>query len=129
MSRFRNSRSTTHILPDTYVAFEGEDLVRALFINSKAFLQGDMNRSSVNLDLTFTGKGADTTLSIKRLAIGHADDTYGLTWGGQTYESQSGKVEGELSLNASQSATAYIVETEVVLFCRNMKIQHKLCPM
>ncbi|KAJ7603136.1 glycoside hydrolase family 79 protein [Mycena polygramma] len=98
-----------------YVAFEGGDLVRALFINSKVFLQGDMNRSSVHLDLAFTGKGADT-MTIKRLAIGHADDTSGLTWGGQTYESQSGKVEGELSLECKPVSDGVdIVETEVVL--------------
>ncbi|KAF7330407.1 Glycoside hydrolase family 79 protein [Mycena venus] len=98
-----------------YAAFEGGELVRAVFINSKAFLQGNTNRSSVHLDLVFTGKGPET-MTIKRLAIGHADDASGLTWGGQTYETESGKVQGKLSLQSKRVKEGVdISETEVVL--------------
>ncbi|KAJ7931346.1 glycoside hydrolase family 79 protein [Mycena leptocephala] len=98
-----------------YAAFEGGELVRALLINSKAFLQGDTNRTSVHLDLSFTGKGPNT-MTVKRLAIGHADDASGLTWGGQTYETETGKVGGKLSLEFKLVGDGVdIAETEVVL--------------
>ncbi|KAJ7178640.1 glycoside hydrolase family 79 protein [Mycena crocata] len=98
-----------------YAAFEGGSLVRALFINSQAFLQGDTNRSSVHLDLSFVGDGP-STMNVKRLAIGHADDASGLTWGGQTYETKSGRAEGKLSVETKLVAEGVdIAETEVVL--------------
>ncbi|KAJ6577249.1 glycoside hydrolase family 79 protein [Mycena capillaripes] len=98
-----------------YAAFEGGTLVRTLFINSKAFLQGDTERSSVHLDLVFAGKGPDNMI-VKRLAIGHADDASGLTWGGQTYETETGKVEGKLSLEYKTVGEGVdISETEAVL--------------
>ncbi|KAJ7903723.1 glycoside hydrolase family 79 protein [Mycena olivaceomarginata] len=98
-----------------YAAFEGSRLVRAVFINSKAFLQGQENRTSVHLDLAFTGKSPEA-MTIKRLAIRHADDASGLTWGGQTYETENGKVQGKLSLEVRNVTDGVDVsETEVVL--------------
>ncbi|KAJ7883049.1 glycoside hydrolase family 79 protein [Mycena olivaceomarginata] len=98
-----------------YAAFEGSRLVRAVFINSKAFLQGQENRTSVHLDLAFTGKSPEA-MTIKRLAIGHADDASGLTWGGQTYETENGKVQGKPSLEVRNVTDGVDVsETEVVL--------------
>ncbi|KAJ7032482.1 glycoside hydrolase family 79 protein [Mycena alexandri] len=98
-----------------YAAFEAGELVRAVFINSQAFLQGSTNRTSIHLDLEFTGKGP-STMTVKRLAIGFADDTSGVTWGGQTYETTNGLVEGKLKLEyAPISKGLDIAETEVVL--------------
>ncbi|KAJ6544845.1 glycoside hydrolase family 79 protein [Mycena vulgaris] len=117
----RNARISEIAINDTriagYAAFEGDDLVRAVFINSQAFLQGDTNRTSVHLDLAFSGKAPRKT-TVKRLAIAHADDAYGLTWGGQTYETENGKVAGKLQLETrSVDQGVDIAETEVVLLC------------
>ncbi|KAJ7475659.1 glycoside hydrolase family 79 protein [Mycena latifolia] len=102
-----------------YAAFEGNNLVRAVFINSQAFLRGDgttvQNRTSVHLDLTFTGK-SPKKMTIKRLAIGYADDASGLTWGGQTYETEDGRAGGTLQVETKLVDYGVdITETEVVL--------------
>ncbi|KAG6879675.1 hypothetical protein C0992_012973 [Termitomyces sp. T32_za158] len=54
-----------------YGFYQGTKLVRAVFINSRAFLSSTTgNRSSVHLDLSFTGNGAaPTKIRVKRLAI------------------------------------------------------------
>ncbi|KAJ7494595.1 glycoside hydrolase family 79 protein [Mycena galericulata] len=78
-----------------YAFYEGKALKRAVFINSLAFLEGQTNRTSVHLDLSFTGSGTQpTTFSVKRLIIGYADDVANLTWGGQTYETSDARVGG-----------------------------------
>ncbi|KAJ7773034.1 glycoside hydrolase family 79 protein [Mycena metata] len=99
-----------------YAAFEGGELVRAVFINLQAFLQGSTNRTSTHIDLSFTGSPGSSSMTIKRLAIGFADDTSGVTWGGQTYETTSGLVEGKLKLEYAPISKGFdIAETEVVL--------------
>lgn len=46
----------------------------------------------------------------------HADDTSGLTWGGQTYETSDAKVQGSLSVTqVAVSAGVDIQATEAVL--------------
>jgi hypothetical protein len=48
--------------------------------------------------------------------LSHADDASGLTWGGQTYETETGKVGGKLSLEFKLVGDGVdIAETEVVL--------------
>jgi len=55
-----------------YAFFEKDRLVRAVLINSAAFLSGQRTRASTHLTITFTGSGAaPTTITIKRLAIGY----------------------------------------------------------
>ncbi|ESK88247.1 glycoside hydrolase family 79 protein [Moniliophthora roreri MCA 2997] len=79
-----------------YAFYQENKLARAIFINSQAFLSSSTNRSQVHLDFTFTGT-TPSQMTVKRLAIGHADDTSGLLWGGQTYETADGHVAGTLS--------------------------------
>ncbi|EEB92806.1 hypothetical protein MPER_08633, partial [Moniliophthora perniciosa FA553] len=79
-----------------YAFYQDNKLARAVFINSQAFLSSSTNRSQVHLDFTFAGMGP-SQMTVKRLAIGHADDTSGLLWGGQTYETADGHVAGTLS--------------------------------
>ncbi|KAJ3724138.1 glycoside hydrolase family 79 protein [Lentinula guzmanii] len=78
---------------------EGQ-LSKALFINSEGFFTSSgTNRTSIHLDLDFTGTGqSPSRMTVKRLEIGHADDTSGLTWGGQTYETSDALVSGMLSV-------------------------------
>lgn len=78
-----------------YAFYEAGVLARAVFINLQAWLTGTSGaRPSVHLDLSVPGK---TRMTVKRLAITHADDASGLRWGGQTYETSDGRVSGTLS--------------------------------
>ncbi|KAJ7674165.1 glycoside hydrolase family 79 protein [Mycena rosella] len=99
-----------------YAAFENDRLVRAVFINSQAFFEvNNASRTSVHLDLAFSGT-RPRKMTIKRLAIGYADDVSGLTWGGQTYETVDGRVGGKLQLESNLVDYGVdIAETEVVL--------------
>ncbi|KAJ7726057.1 glycoside hydrolase family 79 protein [Mycena maculata] len=104
-----------------YAAFEDGELARALFINSEAFLRGDTNRSSIHLDLDFSDDSdAPSSMTIKRLNIGYADDVSDLTWGNQTYGTDDGKVDGTLAVGSAPVVDGVdISATEVVLleFC------------
>jgi hypothetical protein len=54
-----------------YAFYESGSLVRAVFINSQAYLTGDESRGSVHIDLKFGGSGSPPlNMSVKRLAIG-----------------------------------------------------------
>ncbi|KAG7092119.1 hypothetical protein E1B28_008493 [Marasmius oreades] len=76
-----------------YAFYESGVLKRAVFINLQAFLSGTSGaRPSVHLDFSVSGKAR---MTVKRLAIGHADDASGLKWGGQSYETGDGRVCGD----------------------------------
>ncbi|KAH7928288.1 glycoside hydrolase family 79 protein [Leucogyrophana mollusca] len=99
-----------------YALFEYGNLARAVFINTVAYLPGDATRTSTHIDLSFTGYGASTQMTIKRLNIGYANDTSGLTWGGQTYETSDARVSGqEVVETVPVSAGVDIQETEAIL--------------
>ncbi|KIK70061.1 glycoside hydrolase family 79 protein [Collybiopsis luxurians FD-317 M1] len=94
----------------------GGQLTKALFINSQGFFSTSTGtRPSVHLNLNIAGK-APSSMTVKRLVIGHADDQSGLTWGGQTYETPDAKVGGTLSVQTSNvSAGIDIPATQAVL--------------
>ncbi|PPQ71401.1 hypothetical protein CVT26_011116 [Gymnopilus dilepis] len=100
-----------------YAFYEGSKLARAVLINSQAFLStATTARASVHIDFSFSGSGAPKTMTIKRLAIGHADDTAGLSWGGQTFETGDARPSGSVkTTTANVSSGVDIQETEVVL--------------
>ncbi|KAG5653241.1 hypothetical protein H0H81_001624, partial [Sphagnurus paluster] len=65
-----------------YAFYEGGKPVRAVLINSSAFLKGNSNRSSVHVDFGFSGNGTPPTkVTVKRLAIGYIDIPSLLVWG------------------------------------------------
>ncbi|KAJ7475688.1 glycoside hydrolase family 79 protein [Mycena latifolia] len=100
-----------------FAFYEGGALKRAVFINSLAFLAGTTNRTSIHLDLSFSGSGTKpTSFSVKRLIIGHADDASGLTWGGQTYETTDARIGGTAtSEKGAVSSGIDIPATQVVM--------------
>ncbi|KJA26227.1 glycoside hydrolase family 79 protein [Hypholoma sublateritium FD-334 SS-4] len=100
-----------------YAFYEGDTLARAVLINSQAFFTTDTTpRTSVQLNLTFTDASPPKNVSVKRLFVPHADDTTGLTWGGQNYDTSDGRISGSLQVDsAAATAGIEIQETEVVM--------------
>ncbi|KAK0452043.1 glycoside hydrolase family 79 protein [Desarmillaria tabescens] len=101
-----------------YTFYEDGVLARAVLINSQAYMkEQSTSRSSIHLDLDFSGGGqVPTSVRVKRLAIDHADDDSGLTWGGQTYETDDARAQGELEIETIQVTSGLdMVETEAVL--------------
>ncbi|KAF7975738.1 hypothetical protein HWV62_8721 [Athelia sp. TMB] len=100
-----------------YAFYEGGALARVLLINSKAYLTStNTARGSLKINLDFTKGTAPKTMRIKRLTIGHADDTSGLTWGGQSYETSDALVSGHESVPTTTVASGITIsDTEVVL--------------
>ncbi|KAG6887825.1 hypothetical protein C0995_012372 [Termitomyces sp. Mi166 len=114
-----------------YGFYEGNKLVRAVFINSSAFLSSTTgSRSSVHLGFGFTGGGtAPTKITVKRLAIRHADDVSGLTWGGQSYETADGRRSGSVSVQTgSVAAGVDIAATEAVSIDLGLYTIHQSTP-
>ncbi|EIW84140.1 glycoside hydrolase family 79 protein [Coniophora puteana RWD-64-598 SS2] len=99
-----------------YAFFEGQQLSRAIFINTVAYLPG-ANRSNTHIDLVIPGGYlASSQMTIKRLNIGYANDTSGLTWGGQSYETPDGSVSGQETVETVNVSDGLdIQETEAVL--------------
>lgn len=100
-----------------YAFYDGNgELVRAVFINSDAYLKDEEldSRPSVHVTLDFASK--DLKMRIKRLAIAFADDDKGVQWGGQTYETEDGRVQGQLQEEEVDVVNGVdIAATEVVL--------------
>ncbi|TFK35368.1 glycoside hydrolase family 79 protein [Crucibulum laeve] len=115
-----NTHSVELALNDTSISgygfYEGTKLVRAVLINSKAFLKADTSaRTTTHINLKFTGT-APTKATVKRLAIGRADDTSGVKWGGQTYETSDGRASGAITTQSISVADGVdISETEVIM--------------
>ncbi|THV07040.1 glycoside hydrolase family 79 protein [Dendrothele bispora CBS 962.96] len=100
-----------------YGFFVGGTIVRAVFINSEAFLSTEEGeRGSVHVDLEFGGESGPTSMDIKRLTIGHADDVSGLKWGGVSFETEDARPSGEQMVETVDVSSGFdIVDTEVVL--------------
>ncbi|KAL0956238.1 hypothetical protein HGRIS_002392 [Hohenbuehelia grisea] len=81
-----------------YAFFERGTLVRAILINSHAFWAGDVEREEVRLQLRSTHDHwlRPKNMVVKRLYMRGVNETTGLRWGGQTYETRSGKIGGRL---------------------------------
>ncbi|KAF9472125.1 glycoside hydrolase family 79 protein [Pholiota conissans] len=100
-----------------YAFYEGKTLARVVLINSQAFFTTTTTpRTSTHIDLNLSGTNAPTTMTVKRLSVPHADDTTGLTWGGQTYETSNARVSGTLQVTkVAVTSGVDIQETEVVM--------------
>ena len=109
-----------------YAIYERGKPVRAVFINLNAWLKSDegiRERSVYHIDLGFIsiadGKKLDSArerIRVKRLDIGYADDTSGLKWGGQSWETPEFLVSGEEDIETrSWEEGVDIKETEAIL--------------
>lgn len=80
-----------------YAAFEAGVLVRAMFVNLHPWLTTSTGaRPSVHIDFVFSGGSKTGSASVRRLVIGHADDTANVTWAGQSFETSSGAPSGSV---------------------------------
>ncbi|KAJ7216001.1 glycoside hydrolase family 79 protein [Mycena pura] len=105
-----------------YAFYESGSLKRAVFINSLAYLASTTTaRPSTHVDISFSGSGtAPSSFSVKRLVINHADDVSNLTWGGQTYETSTGRVSGTLKTESGTVAGGIdIPATQAVMISFN----------
>ncbi|KAJ7770651.1 ricin B lectin domain-containing protein [Mycena metata] len=104
-----------------YAFYESGSLKRAVFINSLAYLKTTTTaRPSTHVNLAFSGSGAPTSFTVKRLIINHADDVSNLTWGGQTYETSNGRVSGSLTTESGTVAGGIdIPATQAVMLSFN----------
>ena len=118
-----------------YSTMEGRvwQVSKLLLINLQAYLRNQGNtstshpyapRGKVHVDLSFSAPNVSfvhaspspQAMTIKRLSIPYADDTSGLTWGGQTYETSNGLVSGKLKLEMSFVAGGVdLWDTEAIL--------------
>ncbi|THH14807.1 hypothetical protein EW146_g5586 [Bondarzewia mesenterica] len=98
-----------------YAFFDNGKLARAVFVNLKAFV-GTGSRGTVKVMPEIVGSGAPSTMVIKRLSIPFANATKGVTWGGQTYETSDGKVQGSVNITTVPIVQGVDVhDTEVIL--------------
>jgi len=68
------------------------------------------------VNLTFATGIVSSQMSVKRLFVPHADDTSGLTWGGQTYETSDARVSGSLQISTVNVTDGVDIQaTEVVM--------------
>jgi hypothetical protein len=109
-----------------YAIYEKGKLVRAVFVNLNGWLKSDegvRERGVYHIDLCFTLIGdrkkfdpAGKKVRVKRLNIGYADDTSGLRWGGQSWETREFLVSGEEVIERrTWEEGVDIKETEAVL--------------
>jgi len=110
-----------------YAIYEKGKLVRAVFINLNAWLKSDegvRERSAYHIDFCFIsiadGKKLDSArrerIRVKRLDVGYADNTSGLKWGGQSWETPEFLVSGEEDIETvSWEEGVDIKETEAIL--------------
>lgn len=103
-----------------YAAYDNGVLSRALVINSNAWLIGSTgSRGYTQLTFSINGIGSTSIpsrMQIRRLEIGHADDTGGLTFAGKSYETSTALPDGNDSYTtASLSGGLRINDTEAVV--------------
>jgi len=104
-----------------YAFYQGTQLTKAILINSLAFFTTTTTpRPSTHVDLGFVGGTVPLKMNVKRLFVPHADDTSGLTWGGQTYETSDARVSGTLDINTVNVKDGVDIQaTEVVMLTFN----------
>jgi len=109
-----------------YVIYEMDKPVRAVFVNLDGWLKSDegvRERGVYHIDWSFVfADGGEAScldsnkIRLKRLDIAYADDTSGLTWGGQSWETPQFLVSGEEVFETkSWDEGIDIRETEAVL--------------
>ncbi|KAF8313087.1 hypothetical protein DL93DRAFT_2059507 [Clavulina sp. PMI_390] len=109
-----------------YAAFDSKSgaLKRAVLVNLNPFLATSnvtqSARPSTTVSLSLGSTKCPESIHVRRLKIGHADDTSGLTFGGVSYETSSGKPSGKtvvetVKVGKDGIASVVISDSEAVL--------------
>ncbi|TFK27758.1 hypothetical protein FA15DRAFT_585766 [Coprinopsis marcescibilis] len=103
-----------------YAFYEGQTLVRAVFIESTAFFKqasAPGTRRSAHIDLRFPNASLPPrTMSVKRLSVSYSDETSGLTWGGISYETSDALPSGAPTRETIEVSNGFNIQaTEVVM--------------
>jgi len=100
-----------------YAFYQCNQLTKVILINSLAFFTTTTTpRSSTHVNLSFVSGTVPLVMDVKRLLVPHADDTSGLTWGGQTYETSDARVGGTLQTDTVNVKDGVDIKaTEVVM--------------
>ena len=114
-----DSNSTVRQYVSGYAAYENGALKRAVFVNLRPYLIGSTTpRGSFDIQVAVPRSGGHKpkALRVRRLKIGHADDTEGLTFAGRTYETKDGRPKGEDTYTDVPCGRSFkISDTEAVL--------------
>lgn len=89
-----------------------------MFVNTQAYLSTTRTpRGAKTFSIQHSGKGgAPKSMRVRRLVIGHADDTKGLKFAGKSYETASGLPSGKDEyVDVSAESTVRVSDTEAVL--------------
>ncbi|KAF9000674.1 glycoside hydrolase family 79 protein [Cyathus striatus] len=98
-----------------YAFYDSLELTRVVLINSEAYFSGDGERPKTHINFQFP---ANRRVEVKRLNVGFADDDSGITWGGQSYESESGRPSGSFQTESIWLENGVdISATEAILLC------------
>ncbi|KAJ3744227.1 glycoside hydrolase family 79 protein [Lentinula detonsa] len=90
-----------------YVFYDDHDEKKLVLINHTPYFKADetagTQRPVVNVQISFPKKCGTRNIVVKMLEIQHSDDTSGLTWGGQSYETSDGLIQGSVSASTVAS--------------------------
>jgi hypothetical protein len=98
-----------------FVFYEGSRAKRMVLINHTPYFQSDAaagtRRPVASVELSFPPECAARNVQLKMLEIEHSDDTSGVTWGGQTYETPDGLIGGDVAfqtLSSTSTSNEYV---------------------
>jgi hypothetical protein len=97
-----------------YSIYEDNKLVRVILINSQLYLSSDSG-GRPQTSLSLQGISGKASLKAKRFSIPSADATKGLTWAGQSFETESGIPSGHVVEETVQASNITMNATSVVL--------------
>ncbi|KAJ3544655.1 hypothetical protein NM208_g2936 [Fusarium decemcellulare] len=96
-----------------YGVWESGKLSRLALVNSNLFDQNDAVRSAFNV--TLGDRYSGSVASVKRLSIPYTTATEGITWAGQSFETDSGAPSGEVTKERLEVPSVIISASEAVL--------------
>ncbi|KAJ4118628.1 hypothetical protein NW765_017515 [Fusarium oxysporum] len=102
---------TTNITLTAYGVWEKKKLARIVVLNTQVYLEGEKPSIEVNLE----GLDADRSATVKFLESEKTNSHTGVTWGGQNFETLSGKPEGKIKVKTVQNGRFNIPASSIAL--------------